>query len=542
MHEKQTLSGTIATELLTLSNSDSLSSLLDLFRGNPHRSEQFRLRGAMLQLDFSRQHVDQQVIDKLIGLAREHKLQDNIQSMFNGLTVNSTEKRAALHVALRNAAATDKYDDEIRLVINAVSRLTSILHSGNWQGYDGRAITDVVNIGIGGSDLGPRMVVEALKPYRQGSLKVHYASNMDPVDIHQTLTELDPGTTLFVIVSKSWRTPETLSNANIAREWLHNAGGNEAISRQCVAVSTAIEQCREFGINAQHILPMWDWAGGRFSLWSAVGLSIAFSTGFDHFSELLSGAREMDTHFISTPLEKNLPAIAGLLDIWQINFRNAHSLAVLPYSHNLHLLTDHLQQLIMESNGKSVSLQGAALPYSTGQVIWGAAGTNGQHSFHQLLHQGTDVIPAEFVLPLKGLTPYTDAHAQLVANCLAQAEVLMDGRPLATVIDELLAQGMDEEEARQLAPHKVMPGNRPSTIISMEKLSPRSLGALIAFYEHRVFTSSVIWKINAFDQWGVELGKVVASRIHGQLDSASPDSQNPATRSAIMDYQRAHLN
>lgn len=539
MHENQTKFDQLWSQLSQLAKSDTIKSLQHLFQGDSCRADRFTYSAAGLHVNISRQHINDEVFGVLLQLAKTAQVPERRQSLLNGDPVNVTEKRAVLHSALRGGANTDQYRGEIDKCLKKIQIISESVTNGEWLGFGNQAITDVVNIGIGGSDLGPRMVTEALAPYRNHRLAVHYVSNMDPADIHNTLAKLTPATTLFIIVSKSWRTPETLSNASIAREWMQAACPEKNLSKHFIAISTAIAQCSEFGVATDNILPMWDWAGGRYSLWSAVGLSIALATNFQHFSDLLDGAKQMDRHFAEADAETNLPLILALLDIWQVNFRGYRNLAILPYSHNLRLLTDHLQQLIMESNGKSVDVAGAPLSVASCPVIWGSAGTNGQHSFHQLLHQGTEVIPTEFILPLLSDTPYDDAHTQLVANCLAQAEVLMDGQSEEHIASNLLAEGVSEDEAHWLAKHKRMPGNRPSTLISFDRLTPQTLGALIALYEHRVFCSSVIWNINAFDQWGVELGKVVAKQIHSALDAKRPTSSNPATLAAIKTFQAA---
>lgn len=514
-------------------------TLGQLFSRDPKRSQAFRYQAAGINIDISRQHVTPEILTALLDLASSQQMSKKIQDLLNGCTVNATEQRAALHTALRGGANTTEMDDEVKTCLARMEEICRSLHQGQWLGFDHQPIRDIVNIGIGGSDLGPRMAAEALAPFKNTSARLHYVSNMDPANIHQTLRELNPATTLFIVASKSWRTPETLSNAALAKAWLlEKAGDSTDISMHFIAISTALDLCHQFGVASQNILPLWDWAGGRYSLWSAIGLSIALATSFDVFKELLSGAKEMDRHFADTAPERNIALIMALVDIWQVNFRGHHSLTILPYSHDLRLLPDHLQQLIMESNGKSVGRNGDLVSYPTCPVIWGAAGTNGQHSFHQLLHQGTESIPAEFILPLHSHTPHRQAHMELVANCLAQAEVMMDGQSCESITEALIEKGVDTDTAHQLARHKAIPGNRPSTIISLNKLTPRSLGALIAFYEHRVYCASVIWDINAFDQWGVELGKVVSKEINEQLSSHHPSVKNPATQAAIIEIQK----
>lgn len=484
-----------------------------------------RLTAAGLTIDFSRARISQKVLNELLSIAESKHLSEQIQLLINGAELNNTEQRAAHHTALR---LPEQQQDRVEVTAtqHEIKRISDQLRTQQWRGRSDTTITDIVNIGIGGSDLGPRMISHALANYADGP-KVHFVANVDPRDLECTLQALSPSNTLIIISSKSFNTTETLENALSARQWLLTEMTDDDLSKHVIAVSSNIEKAVEFGVALENILPMWDWVGGRYSLWSAIGLPIAIATGYQNYCDLLAGAHSMDQHFAQSPLSTNLPALLALLEIWYINRGNANSIAVLPYSHELRLLPDYLQQLVMESNGKQVDKQGSPVGHRTCATIWGSAGTIGQHSFHQLLHQGTENIPVDFILPLSSHSDNEHKQAHLVANCLAQSKALTEGKTIAAAEQELLDSGASTEEAQRLGSHKASPGNRPNTIITMEKLTPSHLGALVALYEHKVFAQSVIWGINAFDQWGVELGKQLSSPILAALKGNTEDSQAP---------------
>jgi len=490
--------------------------LVDLFADNPDRFPQMTCNAAGITLDFSKNIATGKTLDLLFELAREHRLEERIRGLLRGDYVNNTEKRQALHTALRSRHPnTDSQETAVASVLAKMAGFVEAIYTGSFCGYSGKRITDIVNIGIGGSDLGPLMVVEALTPYQVDNLKCHFVSNIDASDICETLKQLDPATTLFVVASKTFTTVETLTNAKTARAWLlENTGSEAATQHHFVAVTANVDNAVVFGIAEENIFPMWDWVGGRYSLWSAIGLPIALAVGMDNFNRLRAGAAAMDEHFFSAPLAQNMPVLMGLLGIWYINFWDAHAHAVLPYDHYLRSFTKYLQQLDMESNGKSATRSGGTVNGHTGPVIWGDAGTNGQHSFHQLLHQGSRLIPVDFIAPLKSHNPAGEHHPLLFANCLGQSRALMTGKSIEQAEREFLDMGYCTAEASALAPHKVMPGNRPSNTLIVDQVSPETLGALIALYEHKVYVQSVIWDINAFDQWGVELGKKLCHEIY----------------------------
>ncbi len=507
------------------------------------RAADFTVAAAGLELDYSRHLIDRETLALLLTLADEARLPERIQAFMRGDPVNTTERRPALHTLLRSPNVHEATLEPMLAQVSATrERMQGIanqINAGEHLGFKGRAITDVVNIGIGGSDLGPRLVSGALRPF-SGAVRCHYVANVDPADLQNTLAELDAATTLFIICSKSFRTEETLANSLAAREWLRGAGADERdIYRHFFAVTTNLDAAHDFGIPERNCLPLWDWVGGRYSVWSAIGLSCAIAVGWDNFSQFLAGAHAMDEHFRSAETADNMPVLAALLEVWYTSFHHAGSHVVLPYDHALRSLPDFLQQLTMESNGKQVSSAGAALDYDTAPVLWGCAGTLGQHSFHQMLHQGTRLCPVDFVLPLSTHTGAPQQHARLVANCLAQSRALMVGRPLESARESLLQRGLSEESAAELAPHLVMPGNRPSSIISMPALNPETLGALLALYEHRTFCSAQLWGINAFDQWGVELGKEIGedilNRMQGDANAAGLDAATQRHLSAWRD-------
>lgn len=509
-------------------------NLRQMFQTDPLRAERYSLTLGPVFLDFSKNYLLPETLTLLHNLAIEANLPERIQAMFQGEAINITEHRAVLHTALRADPPTTVEIDhkpigpKITAVLQQMRQFTEAVRTGQWRGTTGKTITDVVNIGIGGSDLGPVMVTEALKPYQSATLKVHFVSNIDGTAIDNTLKLLNPETTLFIIASKTFTTQETLTNATTAKAWLLHNLPQAVIAQHFVALSTNIQAASEFGIDPHNCFEFWDWVGGRYSLWSAVGLSIALAIGMDRFMELLAGAREMDQHFRTAPLLHNMPVILGLLGIWYNNFYHAHSQAIIPYDQSLHRFPAYLQQADMESNGKQTTLAGHKTAYQTGAVVWGEPGTNGQHAFFQLLHQGTALIPVDFILPLQPHHPLTHHHQILAANCFAQSEALMRGKTEREAQQELHAQGLPAEEIAALLPHKIFPGNRPSNTILLTQLTPASLGALIALYEHKIFVQGVIWNVNSFDQWGVELGKQLAKPILAEIRGQDTPQAAPA--------------
>lgn len=530
------------SRLQALAGSFCDTSIQSLFDADSCRGTDFGTTAAGLHLDYSKQLLDRDALHALLQLAREANLPNAIGRLVNGEEVNNTEQRPALHTLLRahSASGLENKLEEVESARGSMRSWADRLNGGEQRGYSGAVITDVVNIGIGGSDLGPRLVNEALRPFH-GDIACHYVANVDPADLQDTLLNLNPETTLFIVCSKSFRTEETLTNSLVAREWLRTAGASDAdLDRHFLAITSNLPAAAEFGISAQNCLPMWDWVGGRYSVWSAIGLSCAISVGWERFQAFLDGAAAMDRHFTETPLEQNMPVILSLLEVWYVNFFGAGNHVVLPYDNSLQRLPDFLQQLTMESNGKRVDASGSTLPYSTGPVLWGSAGTMGQHSFHQLLHQGTQLCPADFIIPLTTHTGMGEQHRRLVANGLAQSRTLMVGRSESEAQDSLLARGMDAERARALAPHLAMPGNRPNSVITMQSLTPATLGALLALYEHRTYCSGVLWGINPFDQWGVELGKEIGAQILGLMsDEAREAHMDPATERLIAQWRAA---
>ncbi len=529
-------------ELQALAQELRSASMEQLFAQDPQRAADFTLEAAGLRLDFSKHLLTRPALGKLLDLAGQSGLPMDIAALFDGEHINNTEDRPALHTLLR-ASGSHGLDEKYAQVVAAralMKQWADRLNSGDQKGYSGATITDVVNIGIGGSDLGPRLVTEALKPY-QGNVSCHYVANVDPADLQDTLLDLDPESTLFIVCSKSFRTEETLTNSLAARDWLLNAGAGESdLDRHFVAVTSNLQAAADFGIPAANCLPMWDWVGGRYSVWSAIGLSCAIAIGWERFEEFLAGAEAMDEHFHSSEPGESMPLLLSLLELWYSNFMGAGNHVVLPYDNSLQRLPDFLQQLTMESNGKRVSAQGQALAYTTGPVLWGSAGTMGQHSFHQLLHQGTQLCPADFILPLKTHTGMAEQHRRLVANCLAQSRTLMVGRSPGDARASLLERGLTGQEADRLAPHLAMPGNRPSSVITMESVNPVSLGALLALYEHRTFCSARLWGINPFDQWGVELGKEIGTEILARLSGESgAGPMDPATERLMREWREA---
>jgi len=513
------------------------TTLRQLFATDPDRFTRCSLKAAGLFLDYSKQRVTMETMALLVKLAREAGVEAHRDAMFRGDRINNTENRAVLHTALRAAAPVqvDGRDvlGDVFEVLAQMRDFTGRVRDGLWRGASDQRIRDVVNIGIGGSDLGPLMACAALEPYGHPELRAHFVSNVDGTHLATTLSRLDPATTLFIIASKTFTTQETLANAHSARAWLVEALGEAAVARHFVAVSTNAAEVSKFGIDTANMFGFWDWVGGRYSLWSAIGLSIALYIGMDHFEELLAGAHALDDHFRHAPLDANLPVLLALLGIWNANFLGAHSHAVIPYDQSLHRFPAYLQQLDMESNGKSVMRNGEPVGCATGPIIWGEPGTNGQHAFFQLIHQGTRLIPVDFIAPIHSQHPLGRHHTLLLANCLAQSEALMLGKTEAEVRTELTAQGLRGAALEALVPHKVFTGNRPSNTILCERLTPTTLGALIALYEHKVFVQGVIWGLNSFDQWGVELGKQLAKKLEGELEGAPLQPHDASTSGLI---------
>ena len=495
--------------------------LSELFEQDSTRAARFTVSAAGLDLDFSKNHLSADILSELVKLAKQADLKGAISRIFKGAHINNTEDRPALHAALRHIGEPQTAEHkEVQETLERMGKLVAKVHSKEWKGFKGEAITDVVNIGIGGSDLGPRMVTKALTPYHTGHVNLHFIANVDGAEIHDLTNGLNPATTLFIVASKSFSTQETLENAKTARRWILAGGCDEGdLPKHFVAISSKVDKAVEFGISAENVYPIWDWVGGRYSLWSAIGLPIAFAVGMDNFNALRAGANTMDKHFAEAPIEKNIPALMGLIVFWYTQFFDTTAQAVLPYAYHMQMLPAYLQQLEMESNGKSVTRDGDRVDYSTGAIVWGTEGTNGQHSFHQLLHQGTVLMPIDFIATLKAHHPIDHQHRLLFANCVAQSQALLTGRNLETTKAELRASGTSEDEIERLAEHKVHPGSRPSNTILMEKLSPETLGALIAAYEHKVYTLGVLMNINSFDQWGVELGKLLGNHVNDAIET-----------------------
>ncbi|GAB3092288.1 glucose-6-phosphate isomerase [Aestuariicella hydrocarbonica] len=523
-------------ELLNAHKQAWTSSLSELFALDPHRAEHYSLEVGSLFLDYSKSHLNETTIKHLLALADDCQLQQAIDSLFTGKHVNNTEDRPAWHSALRqqpdSTLPASSVSGDIAAAKKQMAEFVKNLHDGSWKGHSGQTITDVVNIGIGGSDLGPRMVCKALSDFHLPQVNVHFVANIDGAEIYHTLKQLNPETTLFIVASKSFSTLETLENAKTARHWIISNGCSiDNLKRHFVAISTNTKKATEFGIDADNIFPMWDWVGGRYSLWSAIGLPIAIAVGWQAFEALLEGAAEMDEHFATAEFKHNMPVILAFLTFWYSQFWEAKSQAVLPYCHQLQRFPDFLQQLDMESLGKSVNRDGQPTHYATGIAIWGTEESNGQHSFHQLFHQGTQMIPVDFITSLQPNHPHTNQHQQLLACCLSQSQAMLEGKTLAQARQELLDDGQSKADADRLAPHKVIPGNRPSNTLLLDQLTPRSLGSLIALYEHKVYVLSVLLNINAFDQWGVELGKQLGTTIAGALKSGQlPEHWDSSTR------------
>jgi glucose-6-phosphate isomerase len=519
-------------------------SLKGLFDADSERFAKFSVQFEEILLDYSKNRITDQTIALLLQLAKECRLNDAINAMFSGEVINATEGRPVLHIALRNQSNTPIYVDgkdvmpDVNAVLQHMKEFSEAIISGSWKGYTGKPITDVVNIGIGGSDLGPVMVTEALKSYKN-HLNLHFVSNVDGTHIVETLEGLNPETTLFLIASKTFTTQETMTNAHSARDWFIKSGGkDEDVAKHFAALSTNAEGVSKFGIDTKNMFEFWDWVGGRYSLWSAIGLSIALSVGFDNFTELLAGAHAMDNHFKTAEPEQNLPTILALVGIWYNNFFDAETNAILPYDQYMHRFAAYFQQGDMESNGKHVDRNGKHVEYSTGPIIWGEPGTNGQHAFYQLIHQGTKLIPCDFIAPAKSHNPLGEHHTMLLSNFFAQTEALMNGKSHEEVVAELKASGKSAEEIEKLAPFKEFEGNRPTNSILLKEITPRSLGSLIAMYEHKIFVQGIIWNIYSFDQWGVELGKQLAGKILPELrNNDKVESHDSSTNGLINKYK-----
>ncbi len=514
--------------------------LRDLFAGDPQRFEQFSLTLGDLTLDYSKNRITGQTIRLLVALAEAADVAGRRQAMFAGEAINTTENRAVLHVALRNRANRPMHVDgvdvmaSVNAVLTRMETFADAVRSGGITGSTGKAFTDVVNIGIGGSDLGPAMAVAALSPYRGNGPEVHFVSNVDGAHIADTLAGLDPQTTLFLIASKSFTTTETMTNAGTARAWISGALGENGIGDHFVALSTNLEMATEFGIAAERVFGFWDWVGGRYSLWSAIGMPLAIAIGFDNFARLLGGAHVMDEHFRTAPLAANMPVLMALIGIWHRNVWEMATLAVLPYDQRLQRFAAFVQQLVMESNGKGITRAGKPVEPATSPVIWGEPGTNGQHAFFQLLHQGTDIVPCDFLIGARPHENLGDHHAKLIANCLAQSQALAFGKSEEEVRAELAKEGVAHQRIDALAPHKVFPGNRPSNTLVYRRLDPEMLGMLIALYEHKIFVQGAIWDINSFDQWGVELGKALATRLLPVVgEKENTDELDSSTRGLV---------
>merc|ERR1711935_1128128 len=527
-------------------NGDSIN-IANLFSADPERFEKFSRvvktpEDGDILVDFSKNRIDQEVFDLLIDLAKSRKVEAGRDSMFAGETINFTEDRAVLHIALRNRSNKPILVDgkdvmtDVNAVLDHMGQFCNEIISGNWKGFSGKAITDVVNIGIGGSDLGPLMVTEALKPFKK-DVNVHFVSNIDGTHLAETVKKLNAETTLFIIASKTFTTQETITNAKSAKKWFLSTAPNDAIAKHFIALSTNATKVAEFGIDTANMFQFWDWVGGRYSLWSAIGMSIALSIGYDNYAQLLKGAAYMDEHFLNTEAEQNLPVIMALLGVWYANFHGAESHAILPYDQYMHRFAAYFQQGDMESNGKCITRDGNQVDYQTGPIIWGEPGTNGQHAFYQLIHQGTRLIPCDFLATVKSHNdPAGDGshHRILLANFLAQTEALMRGK----TSDEARAEGTlkDHPDLERILPHKVFPGNKPSNSFIVEKLSPFTLGALLSAYEHKIFVQGIIWNVNSFDHWGVELGKQLAKQIEPELGSGKSTTSHDGSTNNLINF------
>jgi glucose-6-phosphate isomerase len=533
------------SKLVELSEKQQTSTIAGLF-DQPNRFERYSRSLQDILVDFSKNRISDEVFEELLNLARQTALAEGIASMFEGQAINQTENRAVLHTALRNRSNTPVLVDgkdvmpEVNAVLAQMKAFATQIHQGSWLGYTGKPITTLVNIGIGGSDLGPVMVTEALKAYQHPDLKLFFVSNVDGTHIAETLKAVDPETTLFFIASKTFSTQETMTNAHTARSWfLTHAKDEKAIAKHFVALSTNSDAVSAFGIDPQNMFAFWDWVGGRYSLWSAIGLPIACAIGFERFEELLSGAHSMDLHFKSAPLDQNIPVILALVGIWNTNFLGATSEAILPYDQYLHRFAAYFQQGNMESNGKYVGRDGKKVNYGTGPIIWGEPGTNGQHAFYQLIHQGTHLIPCDFIAPAKSHNPIGDHHVKLLSNFFAQTEALMKGKSLAEVEAEMRKAGKSEDEIQRIAPHRVFEGDRPTNSILVKQITPYTLGQLVAMYEHKIAAQGIIWNIFSFDQWGVELGKVLANGILPELSNEDKITSHDSSTNGLINAYKA---
>jgi glucose-6-phosphate isomerase len=533
--------------LLEHKQSIANTTMRELFAADPRRFATMSREACGLFVDWSKHRATHETMRLLIALAEQADVATWRDKMFSGARLNGTEDRAVLHVALRNRSnrpiVVDGADvmPQVNGVLAKMRGFTERVRSGAWKGHTGKTITHVVNIGIGGSDLGPVMVTEALRPYSKPDLRPHFVSNIDGSHLAEALLRADPERTLFIVASKTFTTQETLTNARSARAWLLDklGAGSEAVAKHFVALSTNAKEVAGFGIDTANMFEFWDWVGGRYSLWSAIGLSIACVIGMDRFEDLLAGGHDMDEHFRTAPLAENLPVILGMLGVWYANFFGAETHAILPYDQYLHRFAAYFQQGDMESNGKSVDRQGHGVDYSTGPVIWGEPGTNGQHAFYQLIHQGTRLIPCDFIAPVESQNPLGDHHAILLANFFAQTEALMKGKTPDEARAELEAAKLPPDRVAQLVPHKTFPGNRPTTSIVAQRITPRTLGSLIAMYEHKIFVQGIVWNIYSFDQWGVELGKQLASKILPELDGDAPVTSHDASTNGLINLFKA---
>jgi len=520
-------------------------TISQLFRDDPRRFEKFSVNAAGIFLDFSKNLLTDRTFSLLVDLAEERNLRNWIDKMFSGGKINITENRAVLHTALRNRSGTPIYVDDkdvmpdVNSVLKKVKNFSEDVRSGKWKGYTGKEITDIVNIGIGGSNLGPAMAAEALMPYATKRLKVHFVSNIDATHISETLKNLAPDRTLFIIASKTFTTLETMTNARTARQWFLKSAGDEShIARHFVAVSTNTSEVKKFGIDPSNMFEFWDWVGGRYSIWSAIGLPVVLAVGMERFEQFLEGAHEMDNHFRTADFQNNIPVILALTGILYNNFFGYETHTILPYDQYLRRLPAYIQQLDMESNGKHVERNGSNITVTTAPIIWGEPGTDGQHAFYQLLHQGTKVVPADFLVPVNSHNPVGEHHRMLLSNFFAQTEALMNGKTGEQVRMELKGSGLSADEVEALVPHRVFEGNRPSNSIMFKKLDPKTLGALVAMYEHKVFVQGIIWNICSFDQWGVELGKQLAKKILPELESPNPVTSHDSSTNGLINFYK----
>jgi glucose-6-phosphate isomerase len=545
MH-RPAIAATAAFHSLTRRHTDIRERhMRSLFAQDSQRFAKFSLSAAGIFLDYSKNRLDQPTLKLLMDLAREREVETQRDAMFAGEKINRTEHRAVLHTALRTPRHTsfllDGKDiaEDIHAVLDRIRSFTDRVRNGDWRGYSGKAITDIVNIGIGGSDLGPKMVCQALRPFSHPRLTMHFVSNADGHDLDATLSELNPDSTLFIIASKTFTTMETMLNARSARSWFLQHGNEADLARHFVAVSTNTAAIQQFGIDPDNMFPFWDWVGGRYSVWSAIGLPVALVIGYERFEEFLAGAHAMDNHFRSSPLEQNMPVLLALIGVWNRNFLGCKTLSIAPYHQDLCRFPAYLQQLEMESNGKRITIDGDAPQIETCPVIWGDVGTNGQHAYFQLLHQGTDIVPIDFIAVLKPSHQLPGHHEVLLSNCFAQSEAFMRGKTVTEVRADLQAQGTPAAEIEALLPHRTFAGNRPSNTILMDALTPATLGALIALYEHKTFVQGVLWGINSFDQWGVELGKVLAQNIAQELRSQSQPEKHDCSTNGLIALAKA---